>query len=135
MDKNTRLLLLYSKLMQGESVNKLIFCMETDSHPRSFDWDIEDIRLYLSETFSGEELRYNKRENAYSLTGVRQQPLETMEYLFVERLLLDTGVLREDGWTACSPISPGTRNTRETSCSTSGRSWRAIRSRSTNPLS
>ncbi len=33
MDKNTRLLLLYSKLIQGESVNKLTFCMETDSHP------------------------------------------------------------------------------------------------------
>ncbi len=27
---------------------------------------------------------------------MRQQPLEAMEYLFVERLLLDTGVLRED---------------------------------------
>lgn len=96
MDKITRLLLLYSRLFQGQKVNKLNFCMETDCLPRSFDRDIEDIRLYLSELFYAEELVYNRQENTYYLSKTQHQPLEVMEYLFVERVLLDTGILRND---------------------------------------
>ena len=96
MDKITRLLLLYSKLIQGEKVNKLSFCMETDSLPRTFDRDIEDVRLYLSELFCNEEVIYDRQENVYYFAGFQRKALETMEYLFIERVLLDTGVLRTD---------------------------------------
>ncbi|WP_186430039.1 YafY family protein [Clostridium sp. BSD9I1] len=96
MDKITRLLLLYSKLTQGEKVNKLSFCMETDSLPRTFDRDIEDVRLYLSELFCNEELIYDRQENVYYFAGPQRKALETMEYLFIERVLLDTGALRGD---------------------------------------
>lgn len=96
MDKVTRLLLLYSKLIQGERVGKLRFCMETNSLPRTFDRDIEDIRLYLSETYDHRELTYNRQENTYFLTDVPTRSLERMEYLFLERVLLDTRILRLD---------------------------------------
>lgn len=96
MDKITRLLLLYSKLTQGEKVNKLRFCMETDSLPRTFDRDIEDLRLFLSELFYNEELIYDRQGNVYYLTGLERKKLEDMEYLFIERMLLDTHVLRTD---------------------------------------
>lgn len=96
MDKITRLLLLYSKLMQGEKVNKLSFCIETDSLPRTFDRDIEDIRLYLSDLFCNEELIYDRKENAYYFIGSQKKTLEIMEYQLIERVLLDTGVLRID---------------------------------------
>lgn len=96
MDKVTRLLLLYSKLIQGEKINKLSFCMETDSLPRTFDRDIEDLRLYLSEQFCNEELNYDRQENVYYLEGSQRKALETKEYLFIERMLLDTGALRAD---------------------------------------
>lgn len=46
MDKITRMLILYSSLMNGEEINKTIFCFENDCSPRSFDRDIEDIRLF-----------------------------------------------------------------------------------------
>ena len=52
MDKITRMLMLYSSLMNGEEINKTIFCFENDCSPRSFDRDIKDIRLFLSESFS-----------------------------------------------------------------------------------
>ncbi len=65
MDKVTRVLLLYSKLAQGQKIRKDTFCSETDSTPRSFDRDIQDIRLYLSETFQVDELIYSRRDNAY----------------------------------------------------------------------
>ena len=48
MDKITRMLSLYSKLINGEGVNKTIFCFENDCSPRTFDRDIEDVRIYLS---------------------------------------------------------------------------------------
>ena len=49
MDKITRLLILYSSLINGDEINKTMFCFENDCSPRSFDRDIEDIRLFLSE--------------------------------------------------------------------------------------
>lgn len=96
MDKITRMLFLYSALIKGEKVNKTVFCFENDCSPRSFDRDIEDVRLYLSEAFLSSELIYDRKSNSYYIDGVRHQELETMEYLFIERLLNDTAVLRKD---------------------------------------
>lgn len=96
MDKITRTLLLYSRLMKGEKINKFAFCMETDSIPRTFDRDIEDVRLYLSETFDAREIVYDRVEKVYYLTGISRKELELVEYQLLERILLDTGVLRRD---------------------------------------
>ncbi|MFI3211930.1 MAG: hypothetical protein R3Y24_01170 [Eubacteriales bacterium] len=57
---------------------------------------LHDIRLYLSELFCNEELIYDRQENIYYLSGAERKTLETMEYLLIERVLLDTGVLRTD---------------------------------------
>lgn len=96
MDKITRMLLLHSKLTTGEKISKVMFCLETDCQPRSFDRDIEDYRLYLSETFSVNELLYDRKENSYYLSGNHRAELEITEYSLLERLLLDTGILRYD---------------------------------------
>jgi hypothetical protein len=96
MDKITRILLLYSKLIQGEKINKTKFCMETDSLPRTFDRDIEDIRLYLSEFFHSEELIYDRSINTYYLRGLQNKTLGMAEYLLLERLLIDSRILRND---------------------------------------
>lgn len=96
MDKITRLLLLYSKLIKGEEVNKMMFCFENECSPRSFDRAIRDIRLYLSDLFCVTELKYKRSDNTYSLEGLKRQMLEPMEYLLVERILKDTAVLRKD---------------------------------------
>jgi len=96
MDKITRMLLLYSKLIRGEPVNKVSFCMETESNERSFDRDIEDVRLYLSESFSTEEVIYNRSNNCYFLSGIAKQELEMTEYRFLERLIIQSGLLRKD---------------------------------------
>lgn len=93
MKKVTRLLLLYSKLIQGEKINKINFCMECGCLPRSFDRDIEDLRIYLSEAFYHEELIYDRKENVYYLNGQCRRNLENIEYLFIERILLDTRCL------------------------------------------
>lgn len=96
MDKITRMLILYSSLINGEEINKTIFCFENDCSPRSFDRDIEDIRLFLSESFSVLELNYSRLNNTYYIKGVKKQQLEVMEYLFIEKILQDASVLRND---------------------------------------
>lgn len=96
MDKINRILLMYSRLLRGEQINKLSFCMETDSNPRSFDRDIEDIRLYMAEMFQSEELLYDRRKNVYFFSGSPRKELELMEYYFLERLIIDSRILRED---------------------------------------
>ncbi|MBQ3601685.1 MAG: WYL domain-containing protein [Lachnospiraceae bacterium] len=96
MDKITRLLLLFSKLVNGEKINKTIFCFENDCSPRTFDRDIENIRLYLSESFSSTELRYERSTNTYFIDGAKHKLLEPMEYLLIERILKDSMILRKD---------------------------------------
>ena len=73
VDKISRLLLLYYKLSQGEKVNKISFCLETGCHPRSFDRDIEDIRLFLADTYIYDNLEYKRIEKIYQFTGNNRQ--------------------------------------------------------------
>ena len=96
MDKVTRMLMLYSKLTKGEPISKISYCLETGVDARTFDRDIEDMRLYLSETFSPDELFYDRLNNCYYLTGVSKQPIEMAEYRFLVRLLIESELLRKD---------------------------------------
>lgn len=96
MDKITRVLMLYSILADGGKVNKSAFCAGQDCHPRAFDRDIEDVRLFLSETFSGRELIYDRAENVYYLSGTQRIEIEPFEYKLIERVLVDSRILRKD---------------------------------------
>lgn len=113
MDKITRLLILYSSLIKGDEINKTMFCFENDCSPRSFDRDIEDIRLFLSEVYSVSELKYNRMNNTYYMEGSKKQELEVMEYLFIEKILQDVSVLRNDEFSVLK--SHLLMNTRDTS--------------------
>ena len=96
MDKTSRLLHLYSELSRGEQVNKTIFCFENECSPRTFDRDIELIRVYLSNSFSFTELKYDRVLNSYYIEGAKRTFLEPMEYLFLEQILKYATVLRAD---------------------------------------
>lgn len=96
MDKTSRLLLMYSRLIHGERINKLQFSMETGCSLRAFDRDIEDIRLFLSDTFAYSEIQYDRKSNEYSLSNSRTRPFDLYEFFVMERLLLESGVLRKD---------------------------------------
>lgn len=70
--------------------------MENECSPRSFDRDIEDIRLYFSESFDLHDVTYDRKRNSYFVAGAKQSELEPMEYLLVETILKDAAVLRKD---------------------------------------
>ena len=60
-DKITRILILYKQLCDGVEVDKASFCIEHGISERSFDRDIEDIRLFLNEIYSGDDVIYDKK--------------------------------------------------------------------------
>lgn len=95
-DKVTRVLMLYHRLLDGEYINKSLFCMEHNIDARSFDRDVEDIRLFLSDLYSGDELAFDRDENAYHLTGKRPTYMDRMEATAISKIVLESRTLRSD---------------------------------------
>ncbi|MCM1234618.1 MAG: WYL domain-containing protein [Ruminococcus flavefaciens] len=113
MDDVTRALFLYSKLIEGKSINKAVFTMEYNCSNRTFDRDIERIRIFLSESYSVSELIYDRGRNAYYMSGTEKSELDLVEYLFLKQILRDTAVLREDEFkTLMSHLLSGTEKSK-----------------------
>ncbi len=72
IDMITRILKLYDALAGGQLIKKSTYCMENGISERTFDRDIEKIRNYLSESFSGKEVLYLTGENAYGLADAHE---------------------------------------------------------------
>ena len=72
-DKVTRILTMYARLIEGRKINKQSYCMDMNIDRRTFDRDIEDIRLFLSETFSNDELIYDWKNESYHLKYTYQK--------------------------------------------------------------
>lgn len=113
MDDVTRTLFLYSKLIEGKSINKAIFTTEYNCSGRTFDRDIERIRIFLSESYSVSELIYDRGRNAYYMSGTEKTELDLVEYLFLKQILMDTAVLRADEFkTLMSHLLSGTEKSK-----------------------
>lgn len=97
MDKVTRVLTMYSMLIEGGKIYKGSFCKDAAIGKRTFDRDIEDIRLFLSESFQGSELVYSKTDECYQLSHYhRHKALSCMEVAFLLELLQSSRSLRQD---------------------------------------
>ena len=68
IDKNSRMLGLYHQLIAGKHIDKQSYCAENEITERSFDRDIEDVRLFLCEEHSYCELIYDRNSKSYYLT-------------------------------------------------------------------
>lgn len=97
MDKVSRVLMMHFRLSEGEKIYKKPFCTEMEIGPRTFERDIEDIRLFLNECYLGNELLYDREEDAYRLKPFyRQKSLSAMEISFLLEMLNSCRVLRKD---------------------------------------
>lgn len=88
--------MLYDALLNGSGIDKQTFSMEHGIDERSFDRDIEDIRLFLSESFSRDEVLFDRGTNTYYLTGTRPKYMDRMEATVISKILLESGLLRKD---------------------------------------
>ena len=77
----------------GEEINKTVYCFENDCSPRSFDRDIEDIRLFLSESYCAQELTYDRHKNVYFMTSNKRIELDQIQFLFLKQLLVSLYLL------------------------------------------
>ncbi|CUX45608.1 hypothetical protein BN3590_01532 [Clostridium sp. C105KSO15] len=95
-DKNTRVLSLYHQLLTGIKVRKQTFCLENGINERSFDRDIEDVRLFLSEMQPYCELIYDRIDKIYYLSHTVGSMLSGEESLFFLNVLLAQKNVRSD---------------------------------------
>lgn len=95
-NKATRVLMLYHRLLQGEHIDKAGFSVEHGINERTFDRDIEDIRVFLSNIYSVEEVVYDVKTKTYSMTEGKLKPLDRMEATIILKILLSSESLRED---------------------------------------
>lgn len=100
IDKITRILIMYTQLIMGGRIHKNSFCVETEIDRRTFDRDIEDIRLFLSESYSGKELVYDRYKESYYLEGnYQQKALSGMEITMLLESVRASGCMRKDEYT------------------------------------
>lgn len=96
-DKNTRILILYHLLKKGIHVEKETFIVEHGINGRTFDRDIQDLRLFLSEIFSYEEILYDRTTRSYYLGGAYDVAyMDKTEAIMLMKVLLDSKVFRKD---------------------------------------
>lgn len=96
MEKVERVLTLFWQLYKGTRINKASFCFEMNVAPRTFDRDIEDIRIFLSENYSGQDIIFDRISNTYYMTGVTNKVLTEVEYTAIIAILLGSRALRRD---------------------------------------
>lgn len=95
-DKSTRIMSLYHQLLSGIKVRKQTFCLENGINERSFDRDIEDVRLFLSDMQPYCELIYDRSEKIYYFTHTVGDTLSGEETLFLSNVLLTQKNVRKD---------------------------------------
>lgn len=95
-DKNTRILLLLYQLSRGIRINKEAFSLEHGISGRTFERDIGDIRIFLSEIYSHEEVYFDKQTNSYYLSGNHLEYMDRRNATVIASVILGSKAFRED---------------------------------------
>lgn len=94
LDKTSRILFLYTKLLQGQLLIKSKLAQLTGVNEKSIQRDLEDIRNFLdkrrTEDGYGSQLIYDYREKGYLLEHNSQLRLSNDEVLAVSKILLES---------------------------------------------
>lgn len=95
-DQALRILKMYEVLRKGKEVQKRLFCAEYGISGRTFDRDIEKIRLFLSEEYSGEDVQYHLERGSYRIPGSGEGgSLSLLELQMVVKILKSERVLEK----------------------------------------
>lgn len=95
-DMTTRILKMYKILNGGMEIQKTSFCREHNISERTFDRDIEKIRLFLSEEYSGKEVQYSFDRGSYCIPKKREQgELSILELMVIVKILKSEQVLEK----------------------------------------
>lgn len=95
--KSSRLLVLYTRLLQGDSLVKSEEAARFGVDEKSIQRDISDLRAFLANQVangeSDKELIYDRKSGSYRLCAVDQNTMTNSEILAVCKILLDSRTL------------------------------------------
>lgn len=95
-DRAIRILKMYESLRKGREIQKIPFCIEHKISERTFDRDIEKIRLFLSEEYSGKEVRYHLDRGSYQIPGSEEGgTLSLLELQMIAKILKNEHALEK----------------------------------------
>ena len=95
-NKPLRLLQLYTRLQNGEVINKKAAALEYEVTERSIQRDIEDLRCFLNDTAPTREIVYDAKAKGYRITERTSPLLDNSEILAVCKILLESRSMRKD---------------------------------------
>lgn len=96
LGKVNRILKIYDKLINGESINKKELANELDVNIRTIQRDIEDIRNYLANNYDMENIIYDYKNNVYYLEKNKQRTLTTIQIFSMIKILLESRAFCKD---------------------------------------
>ncbi len=95
-DRAIRILKMYESLRKGREIHKVPFCTEHGISGRTFDRDIEKIRLFLSEEYSGEDVQYHFDRGSYQIPSSGEGgTLSLLELQIIAKILKSDQVLEK----------------------------------------
>ena len=94
--KSARLLTIYSRLVNGETLNRPQLAREYNVSLRSIQRDMESLRCFIAEENLPQEITYGKRQGGYKLVLSQSRGLNNDEILAVCKILLESRSLRKD---------------------------------------
>lgn len=97
--KSARLLTIYSRLVNGETLSRPQLAREYNVSLRSIQRDIEALRCFLLEQDAPQEITYGKKQGGYRLVFTQERGLTNDEILAVCKILLESRSLRKDEMT------------------------------------
>lgn len=94
--KSTRLLSIYTRLLDGEVLNKAELSADFGMTQRNVQRDIAALREFLSDEMMGRELIYDAKARGYRLKDLSPKGLSNSEILAVCKILLESRSMRKD---------------------------------------
>lgn len=94
--KSTRLLTIYSRLVNGESLGKAELAAQYHVSDRSIQRDIESLRCFIAEQSLAQEILFDYRTREYRLVNRFPKGLSNSEILAVCKILLESRSMRRD---------------------------------------
>lgn len=96
-DMTTRILKMYESMSRGKEIKKTSFCLEHGISERTFERDVEKIRLFLSEDYSGRELLYHSERESYQISGSwKNGELSFLELAMIIKILKSEQALEKN---------------------------------------
>lgn len=88
--KTCRTLAIYERLRKGVIVNKRSITDEFKVNARTIQRDLDEIRMYLSDNYTGDELYYDSVKKGYIITNPNKQSLSEVETYAIIKILLES---------------------------------------------